>query len=363
MVVGLDLKQVGLAVQRDAHGIGEVAVAAHEEEEGAGPAVLRVQGEPVGGEVPSGELEGGRFAAAGAERKNPRDKREFANRHAIDEILPAAENGILDFEHVAAVGRNDVAQHGVGVETVVVGVGDLAAGGVAQAERGLKPAGRGVGEIGEEGAGAGDHDDALAFARGKADAVDFAGEDLAVHDRGQGKVHGRLAPRVARVRFAVWPWRSGAGDGDLHGLAEFRELADGKHHRVGEPDGGAESQLAFAGRGARGQGHLERDGFGEYGADPPVAAGGELDAHLGGAPLVFGRERGFRRVGARGRAFVLQPLGFFAQVVDFFLQERALVAGDPALMPVPEKYAAAAAVRFCPPTETVTVFPCWLPAG
>ena len=275
VVVGLDLAQVGLGVECDAHGIGELAVTAHGNEKRAGLAVFRLEGEALGGEVPPGKFEGGPFTAARAEREDAGDKRQFADGDAIDKIFAPAVNGVLDFHHIGAVGRNDVAENGVRMETVVVGVGDLTAGGVGETERGLKPARHGVGEIGDEGAGAGDHDDALAFARGETDVVDLAGENLAVHDRGQGDFRDGFWAGVARLGFAVRPRGIGAGGGDAHGFAEFRELAHGKDHRVGEAVGGAEPNFAFAGRGARGHGHFERDGFGEDGADLAVAAGGE----------------------------------------------------------------------------------------
>ena len=333
VVVGLDLEQVGLGVERDAHGVGELAVAAHGNEKRAGLAVFGLEGKPFGGEVPPGKFEGGPFTAARAEGEDAGDKRQFADGDAIDKIFAPAVNGVLDLQHIGAVGRNDGAENGVRIETVVVGVGDLPAGGVGETEGGLKPARHGVGEIGDEGAGAGDHDDALAFAGGETDVVDLAGENLAVHDRGQRDFSGGFCPGVARVGFAVGPLRMGAGGGDAHRFAKFRELAHGKDHRVGEAVGGAEANFAFAGRGACGHSHLERDGFGEDGADLAVAAGGELDAHFGRPLFILRRERGFFRVGAGGGALVLQFLGFFAQVVDFLLRERALVTGDPGTDP------------------------------
>ncbi len=183
-IVGFDVGRVGQRVERDAGGIGELVVAAHRDEKRAGALVLGVEGQLRGRQIPTGELERGALAAGGAEGIDARDEGQFTDGDAVDEVFAAPVDRILDFNGIGAVGGDVVTQDGVGVEAVVVGVSELTALSVVDGERGLKPTRHGVGEIRNEGAGVRDHHDALAFFRGEAEAVDFAGEDLAVYDGG-----------------------------------------------------------------------------------------------------------------------------------------------------------------------------------
>ena len=105
---------------------------------------------------------------------------------AIDEILAAAVDGVVDAEHVLAVLGHFAEDHRVGLEAVVVVVGHLLAVGVVQRQHGLEPAGHGVGDIGDQLPRLGGDDQPLALAGREAIAVHFAGSDLAVQRAGQG---------------------------------------------------------------------------------------------------------------------------------------------------------------------------------
>ena len=107
------------------------------------------------------------------------------------------------------------------MEAVVVGVGHFVALGIVEAERGLEPAGHGVGEVGDQFARAGGDDQLLALGGLEAIAVHAAGHDLAVDDGGQRDVHGRLAARRRACPRLACRLRAGiAGGASLAGCLE-----------------------------------------------------------------------------------------------------------------------------------------------
>jgi hypothetical protein len=319
-IVGLGLGGAGERFEHDAGGIRELGVAAHRDVEGAGFLPSGVERELVGREIPAGEFEVGALAATGAERINAGDEGQLADGDAVDEVFATAVNRVFDFDGVSAVGGNVETQDRIGAVAVVVGVGEFAAAFVVERERRLEPAGHGVGEVGDERAGVGDHDDALALFRGETEAVDFARHDLTVHDGGNGDFHFRLGARAAGIGVGILAC-SGVGRrrGDAHGFAHLGELADDEHHWIRKPTGRAEADLAFAGGGVGIERDFEGNGFREDRAHLTIAARGEQGAHFGGALFVLGGEGRFGFVGAGGSAFVLELLLLFAEVVDLFL--------------------------------------------
>src|SRR5208283_4753099 len=106
------------------------------------------------GQVPAGDADGRAATRPAAQGKDAGDEGQFAEGDAVDEILAAAIDGVVDLEGVVAIGGDLVIEDRVLVEAVVVGGGDLFAGGIAQADGGLEPAGDGVGDVRNQFAGA-----------------------------------------------------------------------------------------------------------------------------------------------------------------------------------------------------------------
>ena len=86
---------------------------------------------------------------------------------------------------------------------------------VAEFEHGLKPAGHGVGNEGDELAGQGGDDQALALGGDKTVAVDLAGGDLPIHGARQRNAHLHLVggPFAERALFLAAHWSHQEEDG------------------------------------------------------------------------------------------------------------------------------------------------------
>ena len=98
----------------------------------------------------------------------------------------------MDLQGVGAVFGDFVVEDRVGMEEEVVGILDFPARGIGESEGGLKPAGDGVGDVGEQFARLGGDHDVLALGGLEAIASDAAGGDLPVDEDGQGDVGGRF---------------------------------------------------------------------------------------------------------------------------------------------------------------------------
>ena len=147
------------------------------------------------GQVPALELDGGLRAGPAAQREDARHERQLAHGDAVDEVLAAAVDGVLDLDHVLAVLRDLVVEDRIGMEAEVVVIGQLLALGVVERQGGLEPAGHGVGQVGDQLPCAGGHDQALALAGLEAIPVHAAGHDLAVDDDRQRDTSSRARPR------------------------------------------------------------------------------------------------------------------------------------------------------------------------
>ena len=96
---------------------------------------------------------------------------------AIHEIRPAAVDRVLDLDDVLPVFGDLEEQDRIGMETIVVVVGQLFSLGVVERQRGLEPAGHGVGQVGDQLPRAGGDDQSLALAGLEAVAVGVAGRE------------------------------------------------------------------------------------------------------------------------------------------------------------------------------------------
>lgn len=240
-----------------------MALVADGEVKDAGGAILGGDVEFLGGDSSRSSW---RFSLGGgaAERVDAGHEGEFADGDAVDEVFATAVNGVFDFDGVVAVGGEFCKEDGVGVEAEVVVVGDLLALGVVEREGGLKPARHGVGEIGNEGAGAGgEHRELLTLARGETIAVDLTGENLAVDgvrqgDRGIGLFDDRGAGTGGGAGGAVGGEVAGGDDrSDV-----FAELADDEGDRVlGERPLAVRRRLALSGWRVGANGEFEGGGW------------------------------------------------------------------------------------------------------
>ena len=155
--------------------VGHICLRAHHQRINPRRILPVIAGHAGGGQVPARHLDFGLRARRTAERKDARDKRHFARRDAIDKILAPAINRIPDLEHVFAVLGHFIEENRVGMETVMVGVGDFISLRVVNGDGGLKPAGDRVGQIGHQFAGGGGDDQLLPFVRLEAVTVHAAG--------------------------------------------------------------------------------------------------------------------------------------------------------------------------------------------
>ncbi len=139
--------------------------------------VPRVHGQLVHRQVPARQLDGGLSPGGAAQRKDAGDERNLADGDAIHEIRTAAVDGVLDLDHVLPVLRDLEEEDRIGMEVVVVVVGQLVPVGIVQRQRGLEPAGHGVGQVGDQFPRAGGDDQPLALSGLEAVAVRVAGRE------------------------------------------------------------------------------------------------------------------------------------------------------------------------------------------
>ena len=121
-------------------------------------------------------------------------------------------------------------ENGIGMETVAVGIGQLVSLGIVERQRGLKPAGHGVGQIGNQLPRRDGDDQLLPLACREPIAVYAAGHDLAVQRGRKRDVHERSRRGVSR-HVAGLGFLPGSRLGNDLGrlLGELGQLADAKH--------------------------------------------------------------------------------------------------------------------------------------
>jgi len=112
--------------------------------------VAQVERDRAGAEVPAAQLHAALRAHGSAQGEDARDERQLAESDTVDEILASPIDRVADFDHVLAVLSEGVAQHGIGIETKVIGEGQFVSRGIADGHVGLKPAGHGIGQIGDQ---------------------------------------------------------------------------------------------------------------------------------------------------------------------------------------------------------------------
>ena len=81
----------------------------------------------VRGQVPALHGNARCFAGLAAQGENAGHKRQLAQGHAVDKILAAAEDRVVDLDHVVAVAGNFIVQHRIGMEAVAAGIGQFLA--------------------------------------------------------------------------------------------------------------------------------------------------------------------------------------------------------------------------------------------
>lgn len=101
-------------------------------------------------EIPTCGGEAGLRADPAPQWENTRDEWQFANTHAIDEVLATPIEFVLDFKHIIAAGWDFVKHNGVGVELIIAGKSHFLALRIVNRNRGFKPAGHGVGNKGDQ---------------------------------------------------------------------------------------------------------------------------------------------------------------------------------------------------------------------
>jgi hypothetical protein len=190
-------------------------------------------------------MDGGLRAGAAAEREGAGHKRQLSDGYAIHEILAPAVDGVADLDGVFAVLGQGKVDDGVGMEAVVVVIRQFVSIGIVKRQNGLKPAGDGVGQIGDQFARAGRNHQLVTLVRLETIPVGFA--------RGKTRLGGR--PRQTGLDASVDGGRQRDGHvggrlGDLHlsrligvrlnhgdgfRLGEFRQLADAENQRVRQP--------------------------------------------------------------------------------------------------------------------------------
>ena len=245
-IVGFLLGRVGQVRDAERHGVGDEVGVVEADESLVGALGRQVELHLVLRQVGAEEFHVDLGAAPSADGPDVRDERHGPDGEAIDEVAPAAEDGVADLDHVLAVGGHLEHQDRVGVEAEVVDVGDVAALGVVQGEDGLEPSGDAVGDEGQDVLGLDAQDERLAGLGGEAEEVFVGVEDLAVGQRGQG------GQGLGLAEFGV---------GLL--LGDLRHLADEEPPAVRGAAGRDEAEVAVAGRGVGGDGH--RDGGGVLG--------------------------------------------------------------------------------------------------
>ena len=120
-VVGLLLHAFRQRVQRERQAVERPGPAIRVKLIDSGRLARGIFRQAVKGQVPAlhGDLR--RFARLAAQGENAGHKRQFAQGHAVDKILAAAKDRVLDLDHVFAVAGNFIVQHRIGMEAVAAG--------------------------------------------------------------------------------------------------------------------------------------------------------------------------------------------------------------------------------------------------
>ena len=233
------------------------------------------------------QFHGGLLTGSAAQREDAGDEREFADGDAIHEIRPAAVDGVLDFDHVRPVRRDLEHEDRIGMEAVVVAKGQLPALGVVQRQRGLEPAGDGVGQVRDQFPSGGGDDQRLALPRLEAVAVRIAGRESAAETQGVRLARDDLPVDDGRQRD-VRRGRGGEADRDVVVLnvgdqfrlllAEFGQPAHAEAERVRHAAGRFQPHLPRTRLGVGADRDLQLDGF----ADGRVRLPPQLGGHVAG---------------------------------------------------------------------------------
>ncbi len=184
-------------VHREGHDVGEPVLPARTraDKRPASRCLLSTVSLAVG-QIPTLQLDGGRRAGRAAQREDAGHERQLAHGDAIDEILAAAVERVVDRQHVLAVLRDLEEDHRVGLEAVVVAIRHFLPLRVVERQHRLEPAGHGVGNVGDQLPRLDAGHQALALAGLEAIAVHAAERDLAVH-RARQRDAGFLVQRSA----------------------------------------------------------------------------------------------------------------------------------------------------------------------
>ena len=189
IVVWLLFQTLRQRVDGKRRAVEEMAVLVDEQRQRAWFAVAGIDGQRCLRQVPACQLDAGLCTGLAAQGEDAGHEGEFTHRDAIDKIFAAAVDGIPDFEQVFTILGNLAGDDRVGMETEVVIVGQFIASGIADGHGGLKPAGDGVGKIGNQGTGAHGDDNLLALPGLEAILILVGGENLAVDGGGEGDGH------------------------------------------------------------------------------------------------------------------------------------------------------------------------------
>ena len=228
------------------------------------------------GEVPALHRDVRCFAGLAAERENAGHKGQLAQGHAINEILSAAEDRVVDFDQVLAVAGNFIVQHRIGMEAEAAGVGQFLALLVAKRDRGLEPARHGVGNVRHQLLGADGKDQTAAPSWPRSDSDRPARSRICpLTTAGSwtstiGCSPMACGPWACNLRSGRCPGRSSASTGFCH---DFRQAADLKDQGVRQSGGRFQPQFADAGLGVGRGGDLQHGRLGDGRIGLPV---GEL---------------------------------------------------------------------------------------
>ena len=104
----------------------------------------------------------------------------FAHRNTIDKILPSSIDGIANLQLVFAAFGNLVKKNRVRIETVIVREGYFVAPGIVEGQRGLKPAGHGIGQIRDQAPSLRFDYELLSLARTETETIDVPRHNLSI---------------------------------------------------------------------------------------------------------------------------------------------------------------------------------------
>ena len=221
------------------------------------------------GEVPALDRDLRLLAFATAQRKNAAHERHRAQLDAVDEILAAPMDRVPDLEQVVTLPGNPEVDDRVGVEAIVVGVGDLVPLVVEKCEGRLEPARDGIGQVRNQLPRGDGCDEVLTLAGVDQEAIHVSRQDLAVQDDRRPRVDRSALPVVVGL-----------------GLEHLRQLPDLEPHRIREPRRRLDPDLTHAGRCLRLHRDPEPDRLGNGGiqlalgvVEPPAVGREILRAH------------------------------------------------------------------------------------